>query len=232
MSEIQFKFNFRSKGKNVPEAIKIAQQLNGIKEDNFYMINFSKLQDKKLMKLMELVGYLNNSQIMVDKSRWIHTSKFKIKQNEIIRISLERYDLSTYPEFINKFTSLKNLNLKNNELKTIPESIGNLITLQELDLSENQINTLPESIGNLKSLQELNLNDNRLNTLPESMGNLKSLKKLYINPYLGKMTASTNRLLGLPVKEEIDVFLTKVPLSLKSISEVIEPKLVISPKVE
>ncbi|KKK89210.1 hypothetical protein LCGC14_2735370, partial [marine sediment metagenome] len=56
------------------------------------------------------------------------------------------------------------------------------------------------------SLQELDLNDNRLNTLPESMGNLKSLKKLYINPYLGKMTASTNRLLGLPVKEEIDVF--------------------------
>jgi len=232
MSEIQFKFNFKSKGKNIQEALKIIQEFNYIIEDNFYIINFSNLNDDNLTKLIEIIGHLNNTQIKVDNSKWIHTKNFKTKNNKIVSISLERYSLSTYPEFINQIISLKKLNLKNNRLAIIPESIGNLIHLQELDLSDNQINELPDSIGKLTELELLNLNENRLISLPESMSNLKSIKKIYIHPYLGKMTANTMRLLGHTVKEEIDVFLKNIPKSLEKITDVFEPRLVPSPKIE
>ena len=49
--KIEFKFNSRSSGQNVPEAISLAQKCEGVIENKFYKIEFDNPKDKNLEKL-------------------------------------------------------------------------------------------------------------------------------------------------------------------------------------
>ncbi len=210
-TDIQFRFNIESKSKNIPEAIKIAQFINGEIKENFCIVKFSNLQDKILIKLLKLVGHLSKSQISIDKSNWINTRYFKIKENKIIKLILENQELSSYPDFINHITTLKTLTLQNNNITSIPNSIGTLSNLEYLDLSKNEIYSLPDSIGNLVNLKRLNLDYNCLKTLPKSIINLKKLKSLNIYP-------------------GPSIVLENIPSSLKNISSIIKPEIFIHPE--
>ena len=95
-----------------------------------------------------------------------------------------RTRLTSFPENIEKLTSLKKLNLSKNSLQgPIPESLGQLENLEELDLHSNQLSgPLPKTLGDLKNLRKLELHQNMLSgPLPESLGQLEKLEILYLH---------------------------------------------------
>ncbi|MFX1504677.1 MAG: hypothetical protein ACFFDC_01060 [Promethearchaeota archaeon] len=73
---IEFKFNSKSSGQNVPEAIRLAEKHNGIIEDRYYKINFDSPEEKDLKKLFELVGNLKGTAISVNGEEPVVAHKF------------------------------------------------------------------------------------------------------------------------------------------------------------
>ncbi|MFX1501414.1 MAG: hypothetical protein ACFFDH_10680, partial [Promethearchaeota archaeon] len=73
---IEFRFNSRSSGQNIPEAIRIAEKCGGFIEDKFYKIKFNDPQDDNLKKLYELVGNLKGSAVILDDKEPIVARKF------------------------------------------------------------------------------------------------------------------------------------------------------------
>jgi len=63
---IIFQFNSKSKGKGVPEAIKIAKKHHGKLDGTFYKIEFDSFQENDLIRLYNLIGRLSNTKVIVD----------------------------------------------------------------------------------------------------------------------------------------------------------------------
>lgn len=74
--KIEFKFNSKSSGQNVPEAISVAKQCGGTIENQFYKIEFNDPKDKNLEELYELVGNLKGTTISIDGEESVNASKF------------------------------------------------------------------------------------------------------------------------------------------------------------
>ena len=74
--KIKFKFNAKSSGQGVPEAITIAKKCDGVLDNKFYVIEFDNPRDKKLGRLYGLVGNLKGSVILVNESESINAVKF------------------------------------------------------------------------------------------------------------------------------------------------------------
>ncbi|HEC39615.1 hypothetical protein LCGC14_1280900 [marine sediment metagenome] len=73
---IEFKFNSKSSGQNVPEAIRLAEKHGAVIENKFYKINFESQENKDLKKLFELVGNLKGSAISVNGEESVVANKF------------------------------------------------------------------------------------------------------------------------------------------------------------
>lgn len=73
---IEFKFNSKSSGQNVPEAIRLADKCGGVIKNNYYKINFESPGDKNLRKLFELVGNLKGSVISINGEEPVVAHKF------------------------------------------------------------------------------------------------------------------------------------------------------------
>jgi len=74
--KIEFKFNSKSSGLNIPEAISIAKQCEGIIENKVYKIEFESPKDKNLRRLCELIGNLKGTTISVDDEESVSANKF------------------------------------------------------------------------------------------------------------------------------------------------------------
>ncbi len=74
--KIEFKFNSKSSGQNVPEAIRLAEKHGGFIEDRYYKINFESPEDKDLTKLFELVGNLKGTAISINGEEPVVARKF------------------------------------------------------------------------------------------------------------------------------------------------------------
>ncbi|MBN2229655.1 MAG: leucine-rich repeat domain-containing protein, partial [Candidatus Thorarchaeota archaeon] len=83
--------------------------------------------------------------------------------------------LTSIPDSIGFFKSLRLLNLSGNSIVSLPDTFGNLTSLQKLYLGGNGLKSLPESFGNLVNLEELLLYSNNLTALPASFSNLTKL---------------------------------------------------------
>lgn len=99
---------------------------------------------------------------------------------KVLKVELDRLDLSEIPEKIYELTNLKVLILSSNLLTTVSGKISNLAKLEELYLNRNKLVELPEEIGELKKLRKLILSDNKIKTLPNSFYNLSNLELLNI----------------------------------------------------
>lgn len=73
---IVFQFNAKSSGQNVPEAKSIAKKCEGIIENNFYKIEFETPEDANLEKLINLVGGLKGSRILINKGEGVSSRNF------------------------------------------------------------------------------------------------------------------------------------------------------------
>ncbi|MHA2363120.1 MAG: leucine-rich repeat domain-containing protein [Candidatus Hodarchaeales archaeon] len=88
---------------------------------------------------------------------------------------LEKNNLTSLPDSIDKLTNLTDLILTNNKLTYVSDNIGNLKQLQYLYLNANQLTALPGSIEKLVNLLEFNFRGNKIVNLPSSQ--LENLKK-------------------------------------------------------
>ena len=103
-----------------------------------------------------------------------------IENGSVVGLGLFNCFLSTLPESIVSFKSLKKLGLRSNQLVRLPRFIPELESLEMLDIALTDLALLPESIGYMKNLKILHLENNALVTLPKSIGNLKVLEEIHL----------------------------------------------------
>ena len=149
----------------------------------------------------------------------------KIKNREIIELSLSKCGLTDLPSSFKNLKSLRVLFLLINQFKQIPEFLSKLDKLEILDLDGNQLSSLPDSFCNFKSLKILYLSHNKLKALPNCFGNLVSLQRLYLtNNLLDTLPVSIGNLKSLQRLSLQENKFTSVPkaiVELKSLKELI-----------
>ncbi|XP_027030663.2 leucine-rich repeat-containing protein 27 [Tachysurus fulvidraco] len=92
---------------------------------------------------------------------------------------LSRQKLKVIPDYVRKYTALKNLYLEGNELTGLPDNLFiNLPHLLWLDLRNNQLTCLPADIGQHRCLKTLLLEGNQITELPVELGNTITLRAL------------------------------------------------------
>jgi Leucine-rich repeat (LRR) protein len=100
--------------------------------------------------------------------------------DSVVRLSLRRSKLKTFPPEVFLFPNLKELDLGSNKITVLPDNLGKLEKLEILRLSRNRLVAVNKSVGDLKSLRYLDLGKNRISTLPYEIGNLRKLEFLQI----------------------------------------------------
>ncbi len=96
--------------------------------------------------------------------------------NAVIKLSLRKQHLKSFPKEILQFKNLQYLDISKNSIAELPDSIGLLTDLQYLACSKTGLKRLPKEIGKLVNLKYLNFNQNDLETLPPQIGNLEKLE--------------------------------------------------------
>nr|XP_022333285.1 leucine-rich repeat-containing protein 28-like isoform X1 [Crassostrea virginica] len=97
---------------------------------------------------------------------------------QIQQLYMKSNRLTTLPESVHQFLSLKVLYLQNNRIEFLPETIGALKNLELLDVSFNYLDSLPQEIKHLQKLKRLYAFSNRLKELPKSIEDLQNLEVL------------------------------------------------------
>lgn len=199
-----FKIGFES----ISEKIGVNQITN--KELSLILINYLTITYLK-KTVWRLKHTIENCRVVeIDfQFKGLTTIPNNIQYFESLRRLILRYNqISRIPKWISKLTYLETLNLNVNSIKEIPESVGVLFNLKELLLWKNEIKLLPDSICNLKSLELLNLRLNHLKVLPSKIGNLSNLRELNLHD---------NKLSQLPSSISKIILLEKLNLSWNSL---------------
>jgi Leucine-rich repeat (LRR) protein len=168
---------------------------------NIGLTNFPGIYENK--KLKKLTLYQNNITLNDLK---------EAPQVPLVELNLQRNKITTVPDAIGSFSSLKKITFNYNEIEEVNPGIGRLKTLEEvsfynnklkaipsgiyalqalktIDLYHNEIARVEDDIVKLKSLEILYLSNNLLATLPDNLGELENLRELYV---------SNNKLFVLP----------------------------------
>lgn len=118
--KIEFRFNSRSSGQSVPEAIALAEKCGGVIEGKFYTIEFDNPRDKKLGKLSNLVGNLKVSVILVNEGAPVNARKFfaavNCQDKLLCKDACKHFKLGYYP--VDQFAQIHSPNIKGEVLKT------------------------------------------------------------------------------------------------------------------
>ena len=108
--------------------------------------------------------------------------RIKVENRKVIKLNLEKRNLTEFPKSILALRNLEHLSLSSNKIKEIPEEINflllNLKNLKVLYLGRNLISEIPEEINRLSSLRILSLSSNKLTRLPDSICELTSLEEI------------------------------------------------------
>ncbi|XP_053358847.1 LOW QUALITY PROTEIN: leucine-rich repeat-containing protein 27-like [Clarias gariepinus] len=107
------------------------------------------------------------------------SSEHQMNHDSSDMLYLSRQELKVIPDYVCKYTSLKNLYLEGNELSILPDNLlSSLPHLLWLDLRNNQLTCLPANIGQHRCLKTLLLEGNPIIELPVELGNLITLRAL------------------------------------------------------
>jgi|GEM_PF-4610085 len=116
-------------------------------------INISKYLEKYNIQSLEESPNLNNSDMIIDKTKRFDFEKFidKLitKNNKVETIDASSLDINIIPININKLAELKNINMSNNNITVLPDELFLVNKLERLDISNNDIKSIPDSIRNL-----------------------------------------------------------------------------------
>lgn len=102
----------------------------------------------------------------------------EMENDQIEKLILKGEKLTSFPEELKKFTSLKYLDLTKNKIGTIPDWISELHELECLILNKNQIDSLPPSLFLLTNLKVLQLGSNNIKVIPDEIEKLSNLEIL------------------------------------------------------
>ncbi len=157
----------------IPKKVKPTEPESGL-------ISFrgGKISRDEVEFLMDLEEHLNRRFSLVEQISSGTKMGFKIENNKVIGIGLYDCELSSLPESIRNFKSLKELNISFNQLTKLPKFIYELSSLNILYANNNSIKTISKKIKNLQSLITLTLDYNNLESIPEEINNLKNLEIL------------------------------------------------------
>ncbi len=127
---IEFKFNSRSSGQGVPEAIKLAEKSGGIIVNKYYKINFDSSDDKNLRKLFELVGNLKGSAISLNGGGFVGARRFFYAVNcpeKLLCRGICRHVQFGYHD-IHNFLDMNSENIENGIFSTSEENLIKYMT--------------------------------------------------------------------------------------------------------
>jgi len=142
--KITFRFNSKSSGQGVHEAVSIAQKCNGILDGKFLKIEFDSPEDKSLAKLLELVGHLKGSLIFIDNELSVIASKFMKNFNCPDKLFCKgicnHTHLGYYP--LKEFKTYYGRSIKNNVLTTFDSHLLSSISnfLEEIEENRFKLN--------------------------------------------------------------------------------------------
>ncbi len=141
-------------------------------------INFAQT-DHVFRSIEEALKVNPDSVLRLDLNRnQLTTIPLEIFQfKNLVELNLERNKLDSLPnKFV--FPNLTVLNLSKNRFKDFPEVICENVQLQQLFIGKNKLSAFPGSIGNLSELIILDAWYNTISEIPESILNLKKLTTL------------------------------------------------------
>lgn len=159
------------------------QQLKELFPDfSFSISNIPKEKFAQLKEQVDLLRYLeqlpyNDVKLL---ENWSHP-------RQITSIDLSNQQLEEVPEWLLRYTELKQLNLSHNRLTGLPRWLEEFDKLEELKLNANQLPALPPIT--IASLTQLDLSYNQLETLPKQWTGL---------PHLVWLNVGYNQLKHLP----------------------------------
>jgi Leucine-rich repeat (LRR) protein len=93
----------------------------------------------------------------------------------VIKLTLKKQKLKSFPEEIRMFKNLQYIDLSHNRIQRIPDWIGELTRLQFIILSHNDIDSIPSGFFLLQNLKYFIMNRDGLKALPAETGNLSQL---------------------------------------------------------
>ena len=103
---------------------------------------------------------------------------------------------------LSSLTGLENLNISGNQLQTIPTEINTLINLISLDLSNNLLNeTKVQNLSYFKNLEWLSLEQNQFANVPSVLGQLT--KMVHLNLGRNLITGGFSNISSLPVLQQL-----------------------------
>ena len=160
-------------------------------------------------------SYLPNGRIMMaPNSNRIYTNLNEaLKQpKSVIRLSLIRNGLSSFPPKILKLSNLESLDLETNHLQSLPTEVTSLIKLEQLYLVENKLEALPANFGDLKKLKVLGLADNQFKSFPLEILSLENLETLDLGDnQLSSIPSGINSLKNLKILVLQNNSISKIP---------------------
>lgn len=125
-------------------------------DDKKVIQSIEKLVSSKIQKIDE-VGKISSYKVGVS-----------YKGKKAVALSLDKLELTSIPDLIQKLDELEYLSLANNAIGTVPGWIGKMKSLKSLILTGNKIELLPSSLGKSKSLETLHVLNNPIEELPIS----------------------------------------------------------------
>ena len=133
-----------------------------------------------LFSFTATVGYAQLlDSLSLDTTKTFTSLEEALKEPEsVIKLSLRKMKLKTFPPEIFKFVNLQYLDLSKNNIEELPPEIESLKQLQVLIMSKNKLTTTHPNIGRLVNLKQLNLNQNSIVLFPPQIGDLENLEYL------------------------------------------------------
>lgn len=123
-------------------------------------------------------GQLLDSLELAQATEFTTLEEALAEPDRVVRLSLRKQKLKSFPKVIYQFKNLQYLDLSKNSLKELPDSLVTLKNLQYLIVSRNGLESLPNNIGKNKNLRYLNVNQNEIGRIPYSFGELENLQYL------------------------------------------------------
>ncbi len=138
--KIKFKFNAKSSGQGVPEALTIANKCGGVLDNKFYVIEFDDPRDKKLGKLFNLVGNLKGSVILVNDGEPVNAVKFfstvNCEDKLLCKGVCKHFKLGYY--HVDQFAQIHSPNIEGEVLKTSSPALFRFLSNFLEPISDNQ----------------------------------------------------------------------------------------------
>jgi len=156
-----------------------ANRLRHIPDEIGGLVSLSHMtsREERLERLPDSIGVLPAlSELDITDNQIVEVPS--LRGTKIWWLFASRNRMTSLPEDLGSWTTLKSLDLERNAISHLPSSIGDLPSLRKLNVSHNRLEALPATLGKLGSLTSLEAANNQIRRLPPTLGHLAELEHL------------------------------------------------------